>query len=292
MVSEDGDTAIAFNGEIYNHLEIRAELEGLGHRFPIATATRKRCCGHSFNGTRSAFRRMRGMFAVALWTESRRGGWCWRATAWGSSRSTTTRQGEDVYFGSELKAILEHPGVPRRLDLEALDTYLSVNYVPGPRTLIEGIRKMPPGHLLEWRHGKARLERWWKLPGGPPQKRSLEEAKEELDWLLRDAGSRAPGGGRSAGSVGVGGPGFLDHPALRGAALRGAAEDVFGFVRGAQLRREPVFPGGRAGLRHGPPRVRPEPGRGTARARSRISPTTRTSRARTRGRCRCGTCRA
>jgi asparagine synthase (glutamine-hydrolysing) len=129
---------------------------------------------------------MRGMFAVALWTESR-------------SRLVLVRDrmgikplyyycgGDNVYFGSELKAIFEHTDIPRRLDLDALDSYLSVNYVPGPHTLIEGIKKVPPGHLLEWRHGQMWLERWWTLTPRVNGKITLESAKEELDWLLRDS---------------------------------------------------------------------------------------------------------
>ena len=95
--------------------------------------------------------------------------------------------GDDLYFGSELKAILEHPHIPRQLDLTALDSYLAVNYVPGPRTLIEGIRKVPPGHLLEWRAGKVRLERWWKPAARATGRMSLGAAKEELDGLLRSS---------------------------------------------------------------------------------------------------------
>jgi asparagine synthase (glutamine-hydrolysing) len=97
------------------------------------------------------------------------------------------RSGDEVYFGSELKAILEHPEVPRRLDLEALDSYLSVNYVPGTRTLIEGITKVRPGHVLEWRSGRSWTEPWHKPEARTPRKHTLESAKEELDGLLRSA---------------------------------------------------------------------------------------------------------
>jgi asparagine synthase (glutamine-hydrolysing) len=184
MVSEDGDTAIAFNGEIYNHKEIRAELERLGHRFHSQCDTETVL--HAFRQWDTAcFSRMRGMFGVALWTESRKRLVLVRDRM-GIKPLYYYQRGEDVYFGSELKAILEHPEVPRRLDVEALDQYLELNYVPGPRTLIEGVRKVPPGHILEWRNGRMWLERWWKIEG-KPRRRSLEEAEEELDGLLRDA---------------------------------------------------------------------------------------------------------
>src|ERR1017187_8425163 len=184
-LSDVGDTAIAFNGEIYNHREIRAELEALGHRFHSNCDTETVLRAYLQWDT-ACFERMRGMFAVALWTESRR-------------RLVLVRDlmgikplyyycgGDDVYFGSELKALFEHPDIPRQLDLEALDSYLAVNYVPGASTLIEGIKKVPPGHLLEWRHGKMWLERWWTPAVREKSKITLDSAKEELDWLLRDA---------------------------------------------------------------------------------------------------------
>ncbi|MGD0500214.1 MAG: asparagine synthase (glutamine-hydrolyzing) [Bryobacteraceae bacterium] len=185
MVSEDGSTAIAFNGEIYNHLEIRADLEKQGHRFHSHCDT-ETVLRAFIEWDTQCFSRMRGMFAVALWSEPQQ-----RLTLvrdrLGIKPLYFCERGGDVLFGSELKAILEHPDVPRRLDLEALDTYLSVNYVPGPRTLIEGLRKVPPGHLLEWRAGKTSIEPWWTLPAARPRRRSLGEAKEELNSLLSAA---------------------------------------------------------------------------------------------------------
>jgi asparagine synthase (glutamine-hydrolysing) len=187
MVSDDGDTTIAFNGEIYNHREIRRELEARGHRFHSQCDTETLL--HAFlEWDTGCFARLRGMFGVAFWSESR------RRLVLGRDRMGMKplyyfRQGPDLYFGSELKAILAHSDVPRVLDLEALETFLSVNYVPGPRTLIEGIRKLPPGHWLEWRDGAVRMEAWQKsAPAGARRPhRSLDSAKEELDSLLRES---------------------------------------------------------------------------------------------------------
>jgi asparagine synthase (glutamine-hydrolysing) len=185
VLSDDGDTAIAFNGEIYNHLDIRAELEELGHRFHSRCDTETVL--HAFlQWDTKCFERMRGMFAVALWTESRQRLVLVRDRM-GIKPLYYYRHGDDVYFGSELKAILEHSEIPRQLDLEALDSYLSVNYVPGSHTLIEGIKKVRPGELLEWRHGKLWLEPWYKPASSSRKACSLESAKEELDWLLSDS---------------------------------------------------------------------------------------------------------
>jgi asparagine synthase (glutamine-hydrolysing) len=185
IVSDDGATAIAFNGEIYNHLELRRELEALGHRFRSNCDTETVLRAFEQWDT-ACFQRMRGMFAVALWCEREQRLVLVRDRM-GIKPLYYYRRSDDVYFGSELKAILEHPEVPRQLDLKALDGYLSVNYVPGPQTLIQGIRKVPPGHLLEWRKGRMWLEAWWKAPAASKRRIPLEEAKEELDWLLRDS---------------------------------------------------------------------------------------------------------
>src|SRR5690242_4058382 len=124
MVSEDGDTAIAFNGEIYNHREIRKQLEALGHRFRSNCDTETVL--HAFlEWDTACFARMRGMFAAALWTESQERLVLARDRM-GIKPLYYYRRRDDVYFGSELKAILEHPDVPRQLDVEALDSYLAV----------------------------------------------------------------------------------------------------------------------------------------------------------------------
>ena len=185
ILSDDRDTAIAFNGEIYNHREIRKELEAAGHRFHSNCDT-ETVLRAFLEWDTACFSRMRGMFAIALWTESRKRLVLARDRM-GIKPLYYHRRGEEVYFGSELKAIFEHPEVPRHLDLAALDSYLSVNYLPGPQTLIEGIRKLPPGHFLEWHHGKTWIEPWSRSVAQKSRRQSLESAKEELDVLLRDS---------------------------------------------------------------------------------------------------------
>ena len=147
ITSSDGDTVIVFNGEIYNHLELRPELEALGHHFHTHCDTETVL--HAFlewdtDCFCAAARHVRGCVCGA----SRASGWSWLATAWASSRSTSRTYGEDLLFGSELKAILVHPEVERRLSMEGLDCYLSLNYVPCPWTLVEGVEKLPPGRWL------------------------------------------------------------------------------------------------------------------------------------------------
>jgi asparagine synthase (glutamine-hydrolysing) len=184
-VSENGDTVIVFNGEIYNHTELRGELERRGHRF------RSRCDTetvlHAFlEWDTDCFSRLRGMFAIALWTESSKRLVLARDRV-GIKPLYIARHGDDLFFGSELKAIFVHPEIDRRLSMAGLDCYLSLNYVPWPWTLVEGIEKLPPGHWLEWREGEVHSEAYWRLPCGPQPARTLESAEQELDFLLQQS---------------------------------------------------------------------------------------------------------
>ncbi len=92
------------------------------------------------------------------------------------------RKGDDLYFGSELKALFVHREIERTLSLTGLDAYLSLNYCAGPATLVEGIDKLAPGHWLEWRDGKTREESYWRLPGGSERPWTMQAAQEELDF--------------------------------------------------------------------------------------------------------------
>jgi asparagine synthase (glutamine-hydrolysing) len=185
ILSEDGDVAIVFNGEIYNHQELRRELEELGHRFHSHCDT-ETVLRAFIEWDTDCFARLRGMFAIALWTKSTKRLVLARDRM-GIKPLYFARHGDDLFFGSELKAILIHPEIERRLSLEGLDCYLSMNYVPCPWTLVEGIEKLPPGQWLEWRDGKVSSDSYWRLPIGVAGKWTLESAREELDGLLRQS---------------------------------------------------------------------------------------------------------
>lgn len=185
IVSEDGDTVIAFNGEVYNYAELRHELEGLGHHFRSRTDTEAVLEAFREWDTDS-FSRLRGMFAVALWTESSKRLILARDRL-GIKPLYIYRLNEDVLFGSELKAIFVHPEVERRLSMAGLNCFLSLNYVPCPWTLVEGIEKLSPGHMLEWRDGRVSTQSFWQLSFQEQPHRTLENAKEQLDFLLRES---------------------------------------------------------------------------------------------------------
>jgi asparagine synthase (glutamine-hydrolysing) len=185
FTSSDGTTVVLFNGEIYNHRELRRELEARGHRF------RSRCdtevvLAAFLEWDTACFAKLRGMFAIAIWSERLRRLVLARDRI-GIKPLYICPRGREIHFGSELKGILEHPDVPRQLDHEALNDFLSLNYVPGPRTLVKGITKLPPGCWLEHQNGGDTIEPYWTLDFAPCDHLGIEEAKEQLDQLLRES---------------------------------------------------------------------------------------------------------
>src|SRR5215469_18301397 len=119
------------------------------------------------------------MFALAVWSEKNRRLVLARDRL-GIKPLYFHLRGSDLYFGSELKSIFAHPEVDRRLDITALHHYLILNYVPCPRTLVEGIQKLPPGHWLEWQRGAVSRECYWKLSSQTAILRDRNAATEEL----------------------------------------------------------------------------------------------------------------
>jgi len=176
-------TVIAFNGEIYNHAELRAELEGRGRRFHSRSDT-ETVLQAFLEWDTACFARLRGMFAVALWSGPD-GRLVLARDRVGIKPLYFAQCGDDLYFGSELKAIFVHPEIERCLSLDGLDCYLSLNYVPAPWTLVEGIQKLRPGHWLEWQDGAIRTECYWQLPLPQPRALGATAALEELDRLFR-----------------------------------------------------------------------------------------------------------
>jgi asparagine synthase (glutamine-hydrolysing) len=183
--TEDGQAVIVFNGEIYNAARLRRELQDLGHRF------RSRCDTEVvlrafLEWDTECFERFRGMFAIAIWSVSGRRLVLARDRM-GIKPLYLRHAGRDLVFGSELKALFAHPRVTRTLDLDALQDFLSLNYVPGPRTLVQGIEKLQPGHFLEWRNGITAITQYWKLAFAPDSRLDENTAADELDRLLRES---------------------------------------------------------------------------------------------------------
>lgn len=156
-----GTRVLVFNGEIYNFVDLRVELEGLGHVFRTSSDTEVLLAAYGQWGV-ECLSRLRGMFAFALWDGVAETLFLAR-DRFGKKPLYLHEQGGDLIFASEIKAILAHPAARAELDRDSVWDYLGYRYVPGPWTLFKGIRKLAPGGYALWRRGQLE-ERIWYVP--------------------------------------------------------------------------------------------------------------------------------
>ena len=183
IFSDDRDAVIVYNGEVFNFVELREELEREGAAFHTHCDTEVILQAYLHWGDAS-FARLRGMFALAIWVQSQRRLVLARDRM-GIKPLYYYPQDGEVYFGSELKCIFAHPDVPRRICLDGLNCFLSLNYVPAPYTLIQGIVKLLPGYMLEWKDGVCSTRSYLPPKGNLPAPASIDAACEELDDLMQ-----------------------------------------------------------------------------------------------------------
>ncbi|MEA2268530.1 MAG: hypothetical protein QOC64_1140, partial [Solirubrobacteraceae bacterium] len=191
ITNEDGSVAVVLNGEIYNFPRLQEELRADGHRL------RSRCdteviahLGEELDSVELATR-LDGMFAFALWRERDRRLVLGRDRL-GKKPLYWFHDGDHFVFGSEIKAVLAHPAVPRELNRDAIAPYLSFGYVPSPQTLYQGIQSLPPGSVLTLEEGgEPRIERYWRTPRRDPaaaeSELSYDDAVSEVRGRLRRA---------------------------------------------------------------------------------------------------------
>jgi asparagine synthase (glutamine-hydrolysing) len=183
--NEDDSCHLILNGEIYNHLELRRELEARGHR--PRTHSDAEVVLHGYEEWGDAIvPRLRGMFAFALWDDRRRRLLLARDRLGKKPLVYHHAEGR-LAFASELGGLLADPEVPRAPDLEAIHQYLVYQYVPAPLTAFADVRKLPPAHTLVFEDGVARVQRYWSLSFQPVLDIGLEDAAAEVRRLLRDA---------------------------------------------------------------------------------------------------------
>ena len=185
LSNEDGTVWVVQNGEIYNFPELRQQLEQRGHRFRSNCDTEVIAHLYEEEGP-ACVRSLRGMYALALWDEKQQTLLLARDRL-GIKPLYYSCDGERLLFGSELRALLA-AGLEPQLDLQALHDYLSLSYIPAPLSIIRGVRKLLPGHLMLCQNGQIRVERYWQVP--PPTESPQREDGElvgEIDRLLRES---------------------------------------------------------------------------------------------------------
>ena len=181
LPDESGTVHLVFNGAIYNFRELRAELRAAGYRFRSRGDTEVIANGYRAWGT-GVFSRLVGMFAIVLW-DCRLQRLVAARDRFGEKPLYYMERPEGTLFGSEIKAILSWPGVPRRPNPEALHDFLSFSYSIGTDTTFAGIKRLPPAHMMICERGKQPvLGRYWQLPtpGHDPIRASVEDLKHEL----------------------------------------------------------------------------------------------------------------
>jgi asparagine synthase (glutamine-hydrolysing) len=182
IYNESRDRVIVFNGEIYNYRELRGLLEGRGHTLRTASDTETIVHLHEDEGA-NCVDRLRGMFGFALWDDSARQLLLAR-DRFGIKPLYYTWGDWGIAFASELKALHAADLTGRDLDWEALEGLFRLGYVPAPRTPFRAVRKLEPGHVLQWSAGQEpRLHRYWDVPNGPAHHRShaAEAVRARLD---------------------------------------------------------------------------------------------------------------
>lgn len=185
IFNEDGSAAIIFNGEIYNYRDLASELTAAGHVFSTKSDTETILHAYEQYGD-DCVKHLRGMFAFAIWDRPRRRLLMARDRL-GIKPLYYYRNGKFLAFASEVKSLLEVPGVPREVDQEALDQFLSLRYVPGPRTMFKGIFRLQPGHTMVVDESGVHIAKYWDIDYSTQTTASAGEIAERFEFLLEES---------------------------------------------------------------------------------------------------------
>ncbi len=271
LANEDETIWIVFNGEIYNHADVRPELEAAGHRYRTRSDTETIVHAYEQWGD-ACVEHLRGMFAFALWDAPRRRLLLARDRL-GVKPLYWAQVGDRLLFGSEIKALLASGLMRAEADESKLPELLSTRYLSGPDTLFKGIHRLLPGHTLVFEHGAVTTREYWDVPAGRIDESLAalpdREIVRPVPGAARGGGADPADGGRAARHVPVRRPRQQRHRGADGRDDRPAA---------SRPSRSPSS-SGRSASSTTPVRSRAR----SRRTRTRSSSTTATSSARCRG---------
>ncbi|MBL8326184.1 MAG: amidotransferase 1, exosortase A system-associated [Rubrivivax sp.] len=188
LFNEDRSVVIVFNGEIYNFQELMPELQALGHVFKTRSDTE--CIVHAWEAWgEDCVKRLRGMFAFALWDRNRQTLFMARDRLGVKPFFYALLDDGMLAFGSELKSVLVHGGLRREVDPLAIEEYFALGYVAEPRTIFKQAKKLAPGHMLTWRRGQREPEQreYWDVDFSLGSTIGVGEACEELRRRLAES---------------------------------------------------------------------------------------------------------
>ena len=188
IFNEDRSKVIVYNGEIYNHRDVRAELEKRGHRYTTRTDTESILHAYEEYGD-ACVTHLRGMFGIAIWDTTRQRLFLARDRLGKKPLYYTHPSGPAgrLAFASEVKALLTLPGVERRVDAQALADYAAWGYVPDPLSIYRGIAKLPPAHYLVYEGGEVRVQKYWDVDYSTAAEEDEVRVVDRVLDLLDDA---------------------------------------------------------------------------------------------------------
>lgn len=186
IFSSDKSKVIVYNGEIYNFRELRNDLEKNGHVFQTKSDTEVILRLYEKYGSDCVLH-LRGMFAFAIWDESDRSLFIARDRVGKKPLLYSHRPDGSLIFGSEFRALLQHPDISKEIDHEAIDNYLSYSCIPAPQTAYKQIRKLKPAHWLRWKNGEVQTEKYWSPDFSEKLRISESEAEAKTLEILREA---------------------------------------------------------------------------------------------------------
>jgi asparagine synthase (glutamine-hydrolysing) len=186
MSGEDGSVNVVFNGEIYNYRELQTELESCGHVFQTSSDTEAIVHAYEEYG-HACVNKLRGMFAFAVWDRRSRSLFIARDRVGKKPLYYTVTAQQTLVFGSELKSLLQYPEVGREINLEALDAYFTLGYVPDPLTIFRDVHKLPPGHHLVFETGQVKVKQYWDFNFETDGSLQEEDYVSELRRLLDES---------------------------------------------------------------------------------------------------------
>jgi len=185
LCSQSGNSWIAYNGEVYNFLELRRDLVEKGYRFRTQSDTEVVVNLYEEFGLEFV-KKLRGMFACAIYDKKNKRLILARDHVGKKPMYYCLKKNGSLVFGSEIKAILQYPGIDRTVDPEALDFFLTLEYIPAPYSILASVRKLPAGHVLVYENGKASLSEYWDIPQSESRS-DFTRAREEFLALLEES---------------------------------------------------------------------------------------------------------
>ena len=245
IANEDGTIQVIFNGEIYNYLELRADLEKRGHRLSTNGDTETLVHLYEEYGV-EMLRFLRGMFAFALWDSRKRMLFLARDRLGKKPLNYVLTNGV-LYFSSELAPLLDQRLASWEIDPDALAAYLMFGFISAPYTIVRQIHKLPPAHYLVWSAGNTEVRRYWSYPQSSKIECSYEQAREEVRSKLDESIQLRL---RSDVPLGLLLSGGIDSNAILARLVRGHGQKVQAFTIGFAEKEYDETEVARASARH------------------------------------------